>query len=375
MDLELAIGLGATFAAVAFLAALHRRRRTSEDAAQATLKGFRYVLSDEPDQAIAELTSVAQDARTIETYFALGALFRRTGEHERAIRLHQNMLLKPELEEPLRSQIRQELALDYQRAGMHERAVEAWGQLLEAQPGHAEALSHLREIHEERGEWAQAVEAQTTLVEAGTGSRLVLAHLLAEAGLVEGDAALAARFASKAAEVEPASAHAALAAGLVLLKQGKKDEAAASLSRACELDPEQSVQAAGPLAGAGGEERAVAFFEGRLASADHAATRVALAGRLREIGKVDQALVHLRRALELDPRYVEARVELGRALLESNMGEAARQEMQSLLETLGQQEPCFRCKSCGQGYAEPQFRCAACRNWDTVERRARSDKS
>lgn len=375
LDLELAIGLGASLAAVAVLVAFHRRRRTSEDAAQATLKGFRYVLSDEPDQAIAELTSVAQDARTVETYFALGALFRRTGEHERAIRLHQNMLLKPELEEPFREQVRQELALDYQRAGMLARAVEAWKLLLEAQPGHAEALSHLREIHEDRGEWAQAAEVQARLVGAGTGSRAVLAHLLAEAAQAESDPGLAAGFAKKATEVEPASAHAALAAGLVALAQARRDEAATSLQLACELDPEQSMRAAVPLAAAGGDELAIAFFEARLAALDHPATRVALAGRLRESKRVDQALLHLRRALELDSNGVQARVELGRALLESTMGEPARREMESLLETLGQQEPCFKCKGCGQGYAEPQFRCAACRTWDTVERRPRQDKT
>ncbi|MGC4114316.1 MAG: tetratricopeptide repeat protein [Myxococcales bacterium] len=375
MDLELAIGVGAAAVAVAVLVGLHRRNRTSEDAAQATLKGFRYVLSDEPDQAIAELTSVAQDARTIETYFALGALFRRTGEHERAIRLHQNMLLAPELGEPLRSQIRQELALDYQRAGMHERAVEVWTQLLEAQPGHAEALSHLRQIHEDRSEWARAVEWQRQLVDGAGGSRSLLAHLLAEAALAESDAALAASFASKAAEVEPQSAHAALAVGLVAAGQGRKDEAVSALHRACELDPELSIRVAGPLAGAESDEEAAAFFESRLGVADHPATRVALASRLRESKRVDQALVHLRRALDLDSNSVQARVELGRALLESNMGEAARREMESLLETLGQQEPCFKCKECGQGYAEPQFRCAACRSWDCVERRARSDKT
>jgi len=110
-------------AGLALLGAL-RRRRQSDDEARAYLKGFRYVLSDEPDQAIAELARAAQDARTLEAYFALGALYRRTGEHERAIRLHQNMLLKPDLSQRLRLQIELELGLDHQRATLFERAIE-----------------------------------------------------------------------------------------------------------------------------------------------------------------------------------------------------------------------------------------------------------
>jgi lipopolysaccharide biosynthesis regulator YciM len=357
-------------AAAAILWALQRRQRSAA-AARAYLKGFRYILSDEPDAAIAEIVRAAQDARTIEPYFALGTLFRRTGEHERAIRLHQNMLLEPELEPRLRQQIEIELALDYQRAGTLELAVETYQKILDADPKQKDALGHLREIHEDRQDFAHAAEVQARLVENGDGTRPLLAHLLSEAALCEADPELARSFAARATEIEPGSAHAALASGLVHLKQGRLEDAAKALQHACELEPDLSARAAESLGQAAGPEGAIAFFEARLTAADHAATRVALAGRLRQAGRTEAALKHLRRALEIDPHYVEARVELGRALLESSMGDDARRELESLLGTLGQQEPGFRCKVCGHGYAEPQFRCAACRGWDTVERRAR----
>ncbi|MBI5543176.1 MAG: hypothetical protein HY901_04770 [Deltaproteobacteria bacterium] len=51
------------------------------------------------------------------------------------------------------------------------------------------------------------------------------------------------------------------------------------------------------------------------------------------------------------------------------MGDDARRELEAQLGVLGQQEPGFRCRACGHGFAEPQFRCVACRGWDTVERR------
>lgn len=369
MELQHYIALGALSGAGLALWAALRRRHQSAAAASAYLKGFRYILSDEPDQAIAELTRAAQDARTMETYFALGALFRRTGEHERAIRLHQNMLLK-DLEPRMHQQVQLELALDYQRAGMLERALEAYEGVLREDPRQAFALEHLRELHEDRKDFARAAEAEGRLVEAGAGSKTVLAHLLAEAALAEADPELARGFAGRAVELEPRSAHAAMAQGLVDLAQGRAEAAAEALKRACALDPELCTQVAEPLSKSAGPAPALAFFEEKLRGGDHAATRVAAAGRLRHLGRVDEALAHLRRAIELDPRYVEARVELGKALLESSMGASARRELESLLGALGQQEPGFRCKGCGHGYAEPQFRCSACRAWDAVERRA-----
>ncbi|HCF58900.1 MAG TPA: hypothetical protein DFS52_13025, partial [Myxococcales bacterium] len=69
-----------------------------------------------------------------------------------------------------------------------------------------------------------------------------------------------------------------------------------------------------------------------------------------------------------DPRYVEARLTLGRALLGSSMGDEARRELERLLAAFSTQESGFACRTCGHGYGELQFRCTRCLNWDTVRR-------
>ena len=120
----------AVVAVLALLAALSRKRST-EDASRAYLAGVRYVLSDEPDAAIAELSRAAQlNTGTTETYFALAALMRRKGELAWAIRLGQNMLLKPQLQPEVRRRARLELALDYRRAGMQDRSRETFEALV-----------------------------------------------------------------------------------------------------------------------------------------------------------------------------------------------------------------------------------------------------
>lgn len=348
------------------------RRRRRAAARRAYLKGFRYILSDKPDAALEELTRAAEvDDRTSETYFALGALFRRTGEHERAIRLHRNMLLRPELPPRLRQQIELELGLDYQRAGMPELAVECYQRLLASEPGQQDALVRLREIFELKKDFARAAEVEGELVSAGAGSPAILAHLLAEAALAEANGEKARGFARRAREVAPGSAHAAMACGLVALKAGDRLEAAESLKRACALERELSPLVARPLEEA--DPGAKAFFSSLLDEEDHPAVRVALAQLLREAGGVEEAAAHLRRALELDRSSVRARVELAQSLLTSGTGAPARKELEQLLRQLGEQQHPFQCSACGHGSPELQMRCERCLRWDTVSRHQAPD--
>ena len=170
----------AVVAVLALLAALSRKRST-EDASRAYLAGVRYVLSDEPDAAIAELSRAAQlNTGTTETYFALAALMRRKGELAWAIRLGQNMLLKPQLQPEVRRRARLELALDYRRAGMQDRARETFEALIADPPVPAEALVAFRRMLEETRDWPRAVEVQELLVQEQGSGHDVLAHLLAE---------------------------------------------------------------------------------------------------------------------------------------------------------------------------------------------------
>src|SRR5215468_8422771 len=170
----------AVVAVLALLAALSRKRST-EDASRAYLAGVRYVLSDEPDAAIAELSRAAQlNTGTTETYFALAALMRRKGELAWAIRLGQNMLLKPQLQPDVRRRARLELALDYRRAGMQDRARETFEALVADPPVSPEALESYRWLLEETRDWSRAVEIQQSVVEEEGSGQDVLAHLVAE---------------------------------------------------------------------------------------------------------------------------------------------------------------------------------------------------
>jgi lipopolysaccharide biosynthesis regulator YciM len=129
----------------------------------AYFKGLNFLISDQHDKAV-EAFSEAMQANTdsLELHFALGSLFRRTGETDRAINMHLNLLDKKELTPNQRSAVKAELAQDYLKAGLYDRAEELFKSLDDTryrQP----SLNALLEIYVREREWSQAVETATEL--------------------------------------------------------------------------------------------------------------------------------------------------------------------------------------------------------------------
>ncbi len=121
-------------------------------------KGLNFLLNEDHDQAIDAFIEVAKlDPETTELHFALGSLFRRRGEIERAIRVHHNLLQRSDLPSQQREQALHELAQDYLRAGLLDRAEEAFNEL-KATRYAPEALSALIKIHETERNWPAAIQ-------------------------------------------------------------------------------------------------------------------------------------------------------------------------------------------------------------------------
>ena len=125
-------------------------------------------------------------ADTIETHFALGALYRRRGEVERAIRIHQNLLARDELAPQHREQALLALAQDYLRAGLLDRAEGLFQKVAEAPRLRASALAALRGVYERQHEWQQALDTYRQLARVKAAPpRLVAAHYLCELAALE----------------------------------------------------------------------------------------------------------------------------------------------------------------------------------------------
>lgn len=364
----------AAAALVALVTVLSRKGRT-EDRARAYLAGFTYVLSDDPDAAIAELSRAARlSTETLETYFALGALFRRKGDLERAIRLHQNILLRPGLGPEVKRRAQLALANDYRRSGLGDKAEEVLTRVLQDEPDHPEALLRLRGLFEEAGQWGRAAELEARRLRRDGSDTRVIAHLLSAhaRSLAAQSPSEAEGFARRAADLDPRSADAHLAISEALAAGGRAAEAIPPLEEALRLEPELAPRAVLQLGAVLGEEHALRLLGTRAMGEGDAVApcSLALARWHQQRGRHDDALAVLRRVLDRRPWYWEARRELGALLLAHGRTEELRDQYREVLDALGAPVMGFSCSACRAPLPDFAFRCPSCESWDTVRREA-----
>jgi lipopolysaccharide biosynthesis regulator YciM len=149
-------------------------------------KGLNFLLNEQPDKAIEAFIEVVKvDPETVELHFALGSLFRRRGEYDRAIRMHQNLLERADLREEQRVTAQFELGEDYLKAGILDRAEEAFRRLSEGPHG-AAARRHLLEIYQQEKNWRKATEtARRIETESGESLAKEISQFLCELAATE----------------------------------------------------------------------------------------------------------------------------------------------------------------------------------------------
>ncbi|MEW6370512.1 MAG: lipopolysaccharide assembly protein LapB [Pseudomonadota bacterium] len=191
---------------------------------RAYFRGLNHLLNDRPDKAIdAFIEIVTLDPETADMHFALGNLFRRRGEIERAIRVHQNLLARPDLPPEQRTQAQYELGMDYLKAGLLDRAEETFNGLVESSYA-VQARRALLEIYQREKEWSRAIDAASGLQSSGAGARQKeIAQFyceLAQDALVRNDNADALALLDKALHADRNSVRATMLLGDALLAQG-----------------------------------------------------------------------------------------------------------------------------------------------------------
>jgi lipopolysaccharide assembly protein B len=173
LDIQwLLIGLPVAFALgwIASRFDLRQVRHDSRDAPRAYFKGLNLLLNEQQDKAIdAFIEAVQNDPDTAELHFALGNLFRRRGEFERAVRVHEHLLSRADLKAGERDRAQHELAQDFMRAGLFDRAEDAY-RALDGSAFAGPARLALLSLYERSRDWHKATEVATRLEQAGHGS-------------------------------------------------------------------------------------------------------------------------------------------------------------------------------------------------------------
>ena len=204
---------------------LRQLRLENRQAPKAYFRGLNFLLNEQQDQAIdAFIEAVQNDPDTQELHFALGNLFRRRGEYQRAVRVHEHLLSRGDLSRDDRDRAQHALAQDFLRAGLLDRA-EAALQKLEGTRYENEARLSLLAIYERSREWAQAAEVAHKLDESEQASYATRrAHHLCEQAaeqVAKGALQEAARLLHQASELAPQAPRPAIDTAALQMRDGQ----------------------------------------------------------------------------------------------------------------------------------------------------------
>jgi lipopolysaccharide biosynthesis regulator YciM len=348
----------------------------SREGDEAFLKGIRYILSNDHDQAIEEFTkSVQINSDTIETYVALGNLYRSKGDIDRAIRIRQSIILRPNTNEQIKLRALIDLGVDYRKGGFFNRALETFSNVLQKQPSSLETLVEVEKIYEEMKDWPNAFATRQRVARLVKGNHAhILAHHQTEMGKVSletGDISKAKSGFKSALSIDPKCIDAYLHLGDLYFSKQEFKQAIATWRKVVDVSPRFTFLAYRRLEGAYSRMRNLKpvgdFLKECAQLSSDPFTHMALARYLYNEKDEQGALKELRSALDLDPAFWEARKFMGEILLAHGMSELALQAYEDLISHLDVPYLKFQCSNCGFRPADLQWQCPQCRQWDSID--------
>lgn len=358
-----------------------RRRSAREPPLDRYLEGVRYLLDDQTDRALQAFIEVVEiDHETFETHLIIGRLFRRRGEVDRAIRIHQNLAARPALTDAQRAQAMYEMGRDFLLAGVLDRAEVVFRELMDSPSVGARALEGLRSVYETQRDWVHAIEIGTRLKEHdGASAALRIAHYeceLALEKLAAGAIDEALSHVDRAMDLCPGLSRALLLRAEVAEHSGDIPLSIRLGREAVERRPALATLVVPRLeklhlnSGLPGATEALEETLRTLAN-DQKITvaSIALMRLYRRTNRLDEALSQLHRILAQRPVPTSGLLEAVRWMkilpaVHTYSTEFAAFE-KALMDQLRSQ-PLYQCSNCGYQGRAHVWQCPSCRRWDTL---------
>lgn len=334
-------------------------------------EGLNFLLNEQPDRAIeAFVEAVKVDPQTIELHFALGGLFRRRGETDRAIRMHQNLLEREDLPQELKLQALAELGQDYLKAGLLDRA-ESVFEKLRGSALAEDAKRNLLDIYQLEKDWEKAIAIASELPDFASHREIAEYYCeLAAAELIRSRCDLAARHLETAFEHNRKCVRASLLQGDIKFQQDQVEAAIECWQRIEQQDPTYLALVA---------QRLLDAFR-RLDRREHGLQL--LRGYLEHYPSLDLLDVVFQLVLEGDgpeAAYKLVRDELKRnptllgfdKLLEARLLVAPPENRPDLdlakgiVQSYTRRLARYRCDNCGFKARQFYWRCPACGGWES----------
>ncbi len=369
----LLVGLPLAFA-LGWLASrldLKQMRVENRQSPKAYFRGLNFLLNEQQDQAIdAFIEAVQNDPDTSELHFALGNLFRRRGEYDRAVRVHEHLLARGDLTQAERDRAQHALALDFLKAGLLDRAENALNKL-EGTAHEQDARLALLAIYERSRDWAQASEVAARLDSGSHGSFAVRqAHYLceqAQAHVAAGQPQAALQMLVRAQDLAPQSPRPLIEQAQLLSQQGQAQAALQTLLRLRQAAPQALPLAAGLMAGLAEQSGERAQVQQILIDAQAQHPSIDLVQAIAQLEPdPQQARQWFVAHLKTEPSLVAASRWLsGESLMNQEQAQGVGRAIEKACGPLMR----YRCAACGFEAKQHFWHCPGCQAWDSYPAR------
>jgi len=363
----------------------YQSKRSVKDIYHDYFVGLNYLLGDEPDEAIDTFIRALEiNSDTIETHLALGTLLRRRGKVDKAIKVHQELLARPELDSQFSDSVRLELSHDYVAAGLLDRAEQLLKELLsDSSESKLNALFQLTTVYQIEKEWQEAIDAIKTLLadpryRKDKSIRSVGAHFcceLAEQAMANEQPQVARDHIKNAFRFDRNSARASFLMARLEKMTNNLARAIKELVRIRNLHPEFISEIIEPMAECYqqlGEKGDIREFEKFLLSClddqPRASTLLKLVELVRTGDSEASAMVLLSSRLRQNPslKGIVAMLQVHVSKTEGQLQHDLLQTVE-ILKLLLQAKPGYQCDQCGFETRSLYWQCSSCQKWDTVK--------
>ncbi|HEY5780968.1 MAG TPA: lipopolysaccharide assembly protein LapB [Lysobacter sp.] len=339
-------------------------------------RGLNYLLNEQPDKAIELFLHIAElDKDTFETQVALGHLFRRRGEVDRAIRLHQALVQRPGLSDQQRVQALLALGEDYMRSGLLDRAETVFSDLVALDMRAPLALRHLIGIYQAERDWDKAIENARRFEEA-TGEPMgkLIAQFeceLAERHRSAGDIDQARDAVKRAYEADANSVRAGMLEGRIEVDAGQDAAAIRAFERVARVDPDYLPEILPPLLACyervGDAPGARTFLAEMCEHYRGISPVLALTQMVEEADGVAAARAYLAQQLKDRPSVRGEAALINLTLAEGADPLATLHDLKHITDQLLVRNPSYRCNRCGFGARSHHWQCPSCKEWGTIK--------
>ena len=340
--------------------------------------GLNYLLNEEPDKAVDVFIKVLDvDNNTVETHQALGNLFRRRGEVARAIRIHQNIIARPNLGSEQRVQALLALGRDYMSAGVFDRAERLFLEVVDM--GGAQTINGLRsllDIYQQERSWEQAISIAQRLENAGDESKHIeISHYLCELAIQARNKSsneLCRKYLKRALSINKNCVRASMLLAELEMQEGRYKAALKSFKRAQQQDPDFIHEMIEPLIQCyehlGNESDLLDYLKNSLDDYPSASVALSVAQRIRQQFGNEAAIDFLIDQLRKYPslRGLRCLIQLHLDGIEGKVKEKL-EVLKDLTDKLLESKPIYRCSSCGFAGKAMRWFCPGCKSWGHVK--------